>query len=209
MYLIFSEKTGAPYIDTDRQAWMFAEKPDAEDFVKENRATSPREYDLSWKAAVSECYAAGAEFIADVENGDTTIKKINRDDLERRFYNGEPNANLALYVHTKENLYLQKLKSNRFILPVKIKNIPEVSVEYPIVSARRQPYMYLAFTDLTEFEKWGKDHKEWMPLMVDFSTMKHMGKKHGFLINVYGIMFKLKPEIIEKMTLMTTEDDFR
>ena len=176
MYLIYSEKTGAPYIDTDRQAWMFAEKPDAEDFVKENRATSPREYDLS---------------------------------RERRFYNGEPNANLALYVHTKENLDLQKLKSNRFILPVKIKNIPEVSVEYPIVSARRQPYMYLAFTDLTEFEKWGKDHKEWMPLMVDFSTMKHMGKKHGFLINVYGIMFKLKPEIIEKMTLMTTEDDFR
>ena len=38
-----------------------------------------------------------------------------------------------------------------------------------------------------------------MPLMVDFNAMKRIGRKHGFLINVYGMKFVMTADMFRKI----------
>ena len=200
MYVIYSERTGLPYIDSKRRSILFDTEEKAEVFVENNGKVYMQEAADGLKHTLSECYAAGAKAVR-YTSGDDSIRQeaIQEDRLERRFYNGGANANIALYAHTRDTKYLGRLQKNKFIVPIKITNHPEVSVVYSTVSAGGRPYLYLAFTDLSEYRKWGEGKDEWMPLMVDFNAMKRIGRKHGFLINVYGMKFVMTANMFRKI----------
>ena len=211
MYLIYSSITKSLYIDEKRQAAAFLDIKDAEKYRDANENVYIYADERTKKDIYSDCYAAGALSvnIANREGKEKFIS-LREDLLERRFYNGKANADIARYAHTKDPACVLSMGKDRFIVPVKITNHPYVKVMYLTAFEKKgrtedgRNYFYLAFTDLKEYEKWGKGKDEWSPLIVDFKSLARIGKNHGFIINLMGTKFllnKKKFEMVEREEL--------
>lgn len=200
-YIIKSRLTGRPYIDKARQAYVFTTKGRAQEmFGWMETVTIELPPAFNAKQTISDCYAAGAESIVIRRQTGQEIYTIDESVLERRFYNGKLNADIALLMHTKDKQYLRNMEDCKFIIPVKITNYPDVRIVYATVVLKDKPYMYLAFTDLDEYNKWSGLVKGWKALSVDAYDLIRIGKKHGYMVNVCG--FKL---IITGRTLKQLE----
>lgn len=208
MYVIYSQKTDSPYIDEKRTAILFEDEERSEKFIEETPRVYAQETEDTLKHILSECYAAGAVMAEFVEkDGSVRRERIDEDSLERRFYNGGANGCVALYLHTKDPKYLGKIKKNKFIVPISITNHPEVSILYSIASKNEaskneDAFFFVVFTDLDEYYRWESANggkRTWMPLMVDFETMKKLGRKHGFILNPSGMKFVMSLDILKKI----------
>ena len=217
-YIICSTYTKAPYIDAKRNASIYLDEKEAKEQAGKLSHVTVVQKEGDGKHILSYCYAAGAKYI----QFQGKLLKITDKNIERRFYNGDPNADISRYVHTKNNLYLEDLRHCSFIMPIRIRNTPTVSAAYATViippsvkkaheqalsrekkkgRSKGKPWFFLAFTDIEEYEKWVRSGggPGWNPLKVDFSTMRRIGEGHGFLLNVRGIKLELPPEKLKKI----------
>lgn len=211
MHLIYSSITKSLFISENRTAIIFLDIKDAEKYRDTNKNIYIYVDKRPKKAVYSDCYAAGALSIKLTwSEGKEQMIPLQEDLLERRFYNGKANADIARYLYTKDPACLISMSEDRFIVPIKITNQPYVKAVYLTVYDRNnrsegsQDFYYLAFTDLKEYEKWGKEKEEWKPLMVDFESLARIGKNHGFIINLMGTRFllnKKKFEMVERAKL--------
>lgn len=204
MFLVYSKRTKAPYIDTERQVMMFEIHDDAQKYIGENTDLYIHEDTRGARDIFSDCYSAGAVFAyIKKENKDGRKSRIQEEKLRLRFYNGNAAANISLYISTKDPAYLRALREDMFIVPINITNHPTVRAVYLTVynkesaSEKDKDYYYVAFTDLREYEKWGREETEWAPLLVDFKSLGRIGRNHGFIINVMSTRFLLSRKKFE------------
>ena len=213
MYLITSLLTKAAFIDEKRNAYIFTNKEDAKTFTENVQCTDseclPDEDDLS-SAVFSQCYAAGALVLKKrTGNGMETEYRLSEEKLEKRFYNGQLNADITRYMHTHNSAYLADLKNCSFIVPVRITNTPYTKIDHAVIYKEKEgkpKYTFIAFSDLVEYDKWTEKDNGWKPLLIDRTVMKQIGRKHGFLLDVYRTRFYITPKTIAKFISEGTEE---
>ena len=195
-FVIYSIYTGAPYIDEKRNSYVFEDEGRAKKLAEKIPGAKVDVKEYGGKRLVSLCCAAGAKMI----RNDRGILEVTERNTERRFYNGQLNADITRYVHTKNRQYLADLKNCSFIVPIKIRNHPSVSAEYAAAAREGKPWNFLAFTDMDEYNKWPLSREpEWSPLKVDFGTLRRIGRKHGFVLNVRGMGLVLTRQMLREI----------
>ena len=191
LYLIESEITQRPYLDENRHAIVFQEEEEAKKYASATEHTRVREEEADRSTLYSMCYAAGAVKLE--ERASQNVKyniDITKENVKREFYNPKTNAIISRYMHTKESACLKQLAGCRFIVPVRITNRPSTEIVYATMyksaeDKKRDKYCFIAFSDLEEYEKWtGKDNG-WVPLLVNCGVMLRIGRKRGFVLNLY------------------------
>ena len=186
-FLIMCDITSRPYIDEARQAYAFASEDAAEGFaVSAGRAQVRRLDNGMDDKAMSDCYAAGARTLIERNGGRVMRHTLEEAGLVRRYYNPDLNADAARYIGTRRIEYIRNMRRCRFIVPVRIRNHPLMSVVYATAVLPDAPYMYLVFTDLEEYGKWSAANDGWSPLEVRIDGLYRIGRKHGFLLDACG-----------------------
>lgn len=200
VFIIGSGYTAAPYIDERRTAYIYMTREQAEEKVKDTPNTIIIEKEGDSRHFLSYCYAAGAKRI----KFRGKYLRIDEKNVERRFYNGDPNADISRYAHTKKKIYLQSLRNCSFIVPIMITNHPSVRAMYAVGGRKGMPQYFFAFTDMDEYKKWEKEWEKtadksavWEPLRVDFHTLRRIGKKQGFYLNVLGYRLLMTPKMLK------------
>lgn len=190
--LIMSKLTKMAYINEERQAFLIDNKKDAEEFIKNTNGTYCVDKSMQKKKAIcSYCFASGANEIVFISEGKREIKLLRERHLDKHYYNCRLSADITRLVHTQNPKYLRDFAECNFVVPIRIINSKAASIAYATVAKDSAPenYLYLAFTDLYEYEKWTKkipDSNSWKPLQVDAAGLKRIGRNHGFIINIYG-----------------------
>lgn len=191
-FLIMSRLTKMAYINEDRQAFLIDNKKDADEFVKNTIGTYCADKSTQKKKTIcSYCFASGADEIVFISEGKKEIKLLRERHLDKHYYNCRLSADITRLVHTQNTKYLRDFAECNFVVPIRITNSKTVSIAYATVAKDSTPenYLYLAFTDLYEYEKWARkipDSDSWKPLQVDATGLKRIGRNHGFIINIYG-----------------------
>ena len=191
-FLIMSKLTKMAYINEDRQAFLIDNKKDADEFVKNTIGTYCADKSTQKKKTIcSYCFASGADEIVFISEGKKEIKLLRERHLDKHYYNCRLSADITRLVHTQNTKYLRDFAECNFVVPIRITNSKTVSIAYATVAKDSTPenYLYLAFTDLYEYEKWARkipDSDSWKPLQVDAAGLKRIGRNHGFIINIYG-----------------------
>lgn len=191
-FLIMSKLTKMAYINEDRQAFLVDNKKDADKFVKNTIGTYCADKSTQKKKTIcSYCFASGADEIVFISEGKKEIKLLRERHLDKHYYNCRLSADITRLVHTQNTKYLRDFAECNFVVPIRITNSKTVSIAYATVAKDSTPenYLYLAFTDLYEYEKWARkipDSDSWKPLQVDAAGLKRIGRNHGFIINIYG-----------------------
>lgn len=203
MYLIYSTLSKNPFIDETRCAYVFRKREDADAFVSEVRCTEVFVTESGIGTHLfSECFAAGAQVLKErVGNGMEIKHDLYEEPHEKRFYNELLNANITRYLHTHNRSYLRDLRNCSFIVPVRITNEPYTKIVYATIYKNRREqkkYAFLAFTDLSEYDKWTEKDNNWKPLLVDSEIMQRIGKKHGFVLDIYRTAFYITTKIITR-----------
>lgn len=196
---VTSTLTGRPYLDGERMGYIFFSEDAAEDFINTHPAsersgpfyTTPEEI-------MSRYFAAGAETVK-IDTGDRTeTVDLYETTLKKRYYNNELNACIALFKQTHLPEYLKKLAAYEFIIPARIKEeYGEQKIVYATMHAD-DIYVYIAFSDLEEYEEWAGELTGWQPLVVNFDVMCQIAKEHGYVINPVGNHLKLPGDKMEK-----------
>ena len=198
-----------PYIDELRQSYVFTINGLASAFVKETKGTNKLDVSgVDFKTVCSDCFGAGATTILMFGNKGEEPMPLLQEHLERRFYNGLLTANVRRLKQTKKREYLKDMKNCEFVVPIKILNEPEVKVSYATAYTKDSPYIYLAFTDIREFEEWQKlaGADEYKPLKVNATGLKRIGKKHGFLVNVCSNKLALTKDMLKQIHTKDEEE---
>lgn len=191
-FLIMSKLTKMAYINEDRQAFLVDNKKDADEFVKNTIGTYCADKSTQKKKTIcSYCFASGADEIVFISEGKKEIRLLRERHLDKHYYNCRLSADITRLVHTQNTKYLRDFAECNFVVPIRITNSKTVSIAYATVAKDSTPenYLYLAFTDLYEYEKWARkipDSDSWKPLQVDAAGLKRIGRNHGFIINIYG-----------------------
>ena len=203
MYLIGSTLARSVFIDEKRNAYIFTVEQEARDFISKIPDTdilpAPEKVDTS---VFSDCFAAGAEILRERNGNGMEIEHVLREEkLEKRFYNESLNADITRYKHTRNVVYLKALKDCSFIVPVRITNEPYTKIVYATARRSREgeeEYAFLAFTDLTEYDKWTEKDNGWKPLLIDHEVMMRIGHTHGFILDVYRTGFYITTKMLSK-----------
>ncbi len=203
-YLIISDITGRPYLDELRCAYAFSSEDAAEDFAEKiGRAHTWTAKGGIGVAEMSRCYAAGANTLIERGGGKESRQTLLEDGMLRRHYNSELCADEARYIQTRQLDYIRSMRNCRFLVPVKIRNHPEMSVEYATAKIPGMLYKYLAFSDLEEYGKWGGKNEGWEPLEVKAEVLARIGRKHGFLLDACGARLLISRGMLRNMFLVT------
>lgn len=204
-YLIGCEITKRPYIDEQKKAYLFRSIEKATEFSAALPKTVPIDVsDCSDINIRSECYGAGAKWIACEDSMLKDDILLKKEDLEKRYYNNRLNADIALLMRTKSTRYLKDMSGCTFLVPVKTINEPNVYMLYATVSNSKGEYSYIAFSDLESYSRWEERVQGWQPLRVDCGGLRQIGRKHGFVINPLEARLVLKTDRIRML-----EEEFR
>lgn len=160
--LIMSKLTKMAYINEERQAFLIDNKKDAEEFIKNTNGTYCVDKSMQKKKAIcSYCFASGADEIVFISEGKREIRLLRERHLDKHYYNCRLSADITRLVHTQNPKYLRDFAECNFVVPIRIINSKAVSIAYATVAKDSAPenYLYLAFTDLYEYEKWAKKYQ--------------------------------------------------
>ena len=209
LYLLMSSVTGHPYIDTNRIAYGFFVKEEAELFVQEFRRQKttqkferinvdiPRYYVLTDLLAT--CYAAGASTLRLSKNKDTQDCAIIPNRLPLRYYNNELNWIIAMLKTTRKESWLNYLVNCHFIIPAKVAE-NKLDILYGTTKIpNSDDFYYLLFSDLTEYSLWASKVHGWSPLQVDYDTLYKICHQTGYVFNVTGNRFVVFDKIAKKL----------
>ena len=207
-YLIMSDITKRPYIDESRQAYAFASEDAAEGFAESTKRAHVQELENGMdKKSMSDCYAAGARTLVERHGGKVSRHSLEEAGLMRKYYNPDLNADAARYISTRRMEYIRNMKRCRFIVPVRIRNHPQMSVVYATAVFPDGAYWYLVFTDLEEYGKWGAAGDGWSPLEVRIDGLCRISRRHGFLLDACGARLLISQGMLRQILEGKEEED--
>lgn len=189
-YLVLSAATERPYLDNDRNAYLFFEKDMADLFANTHENIDIgdavfREPDDT----LAYCFRNGAmHLILDAAGKQENIR-LSTQNVRRDYYAHNLTADINLYKETKKHEFLYDMAQYSFVVPARIPDDSRPILSYASVKAGKngkKQEMYLAFTDLEEYKKWELKVKGWNPLLVRFDFMAQIGRQHGYVVNIFG-----------------------
>ena len=213
LYMIMSRLTKQPFIDEKRNAYVFRKKEEAEAFASEIRDTKVRETEKdAGQSVFSECFAAGAKTLRERSGDREVTHDLSEEEMDKRFYNGALNANVARYLHTHNLEYLRAVKNCRFIVPIRITNEPYTKIVYATLyrntdAKNKRQYVFIAFSDLEEYEKWTERENGWKPLLIDNYVMSRIGRRHGFILDIYRTGFYISGKLVRRYIFPEEENN--
>ncbi|MCR4653129.1 MAG: SseB family protein [Eubacterium sp.] len=205
LYPIVSSLTNSLYLDDKAMCYCFLSPASAEQFVKETPDTEVPDYRYSSLDQLKEdCFRLGASSIyvnikSGDENKDYTEISLNPKHMELGYYNVALNRYIRLFVQTKKSKYLYAMRYCNFIIPAKFKDDSSKLVYSTVKVLKNNHQYFLAFSDKKEYEKWGADRPEWVPLRVTFQELDNICGKHGIFINPLGDKFIVSPSKLDRI----------
>ena len=202
IYVAIYNKTGRPYIDTARNAYIFLKEEEAINFKQAHEGIEiegPRYY--KYNDICSTCFSAGAVFIKVRGISNNREENIELTKIEKRkYYNSELNKNLNLLHETKKKEYLLDIINNVFIVPVKINNESnsDIIIEYSQATIKGIPY-FLAFSDVDEYTLWSSKVEGYKPLEISYRELVNLCHGDDCIINLFGSRYILTQEKIAKI----------
>ena len=199
--LVIHQKTGRPFIDASRNAYIFLKEEDAKKFCQLHHLVEmegPRYF--KYEEICSTCYSAGAKCII-ARGFSKGNEKIELTKIEKRKdYNTELNKNLNLLHETKKKEYLLDIVNNIFIVPVKInnENKSEIIIEYSIAEIKGINY-FIAFSDVDEYTLWASKVDGFKPLEITYRELRSLCHEDDCIINIYGSRYILTQEKMAKI----------
>ena len=198
IYIVMFEKTGQPYITPEGDSVIYLKPEDANKFISTHPGTvldGPNF--LKTEDLCSMCYAAGATRIEMImPKGEQKRYEDLTKMPKRKFYNHSLNHALNLLHETKRKEYLQELKDQNFIVPVKINNDSNIVIEYSIAKVKDKNY-FLAFSNLDEFDIWASKVQGYKPLKISYDELIELCKADDCIINIYGARYILTQDKIQ------------
>lgn len=189
LYMIYSTRTGMPFLSETREIVLFDNAQEADDFLDKNKDTRRDEgiiYDM--KSLQERGAACGALRAVIRHSGKTTSYAVHPVPKHERYTNPEVTARLALMLETRKKKYLKELGTAHFIAATQINK--DEKTGYPVIrygaafaSARnKSDFLYLLFSDLDAFNEWCSD-EPWEPLEIEFWQVAEFFHGKGVMIN--------------------------
>lgn len=208
--LIIDKKLNKPFVSEDRKSYLYLDKSIAKVITEKNKRLGV--VDVSSKSLVdikSLCYLSGALTLLIVGNSTNDVKSesLIKEDLKPMYYNSNLSANINNLLTTKKQQYLINMKDCKFIVPVVVKDDERQSISYLAANTKNKSFFYVAFSDLSEYNKWSKDFPQAQPLEVDSISLKRIGKDHGFIFNPSGNKFILSHDMLKMIPNIDEDND--
>ena len=201
-YLVLFEKTKQPYITEAGDSIIFLREEDANDFLDSTPGTVlavPRFYKAETLCNI--LYGAGAERIKVIMPRREQERHENLKALpKKKYFNHTLNQNLNLLHETKKSEYLKNFKKARFIVPIKISNVPNINIEYSVARIGEKRY-FLTFSSLEEFRLWAQQVAGYEPLEISFDELVELCDNDDCIINVSGSRYVLNQDKLKKIMI--------
>ena len=200
-FLIYSTKSGMPYLGEDRCIYCFELRSEGAEFVKnhENTELGDECVRLS-KSIINTLFENGADGIsAKAKDIEECSIKLTENDFKGRFHNRETVRNLILLKQTGEKRYLRALRKNRFFMPVLIEKRERCGYQrtHYCQALKDEQRTCLIFADIRDFEEWKKSRNEnWDAVSITISEAVNMIDTGQ--LNIYGYLI-LNKDMIKKM----------
>lgn len=218
-YVLMSSLTGHMYISPDRKAYVFYRQKDGENFIDEWQngmrehlqkfekplLDEPRYYMMD--DLLGNCCAAGGQTLVIRANEKAEEFPVIPARLPKRYYNQDLTWILSMLKTTRKESWLKKLMGHTMIVPVQIEE-NGTGIYYAIARSRESDeYLYLAFTDLTEYSLWASKTEGWSPLEVEYQTVWDVAHKRGLILNVQGNRFVIDTSMAQKLPRPATAEE--
>lgn len=198
-YIVRSKITRRWYLDEERRIFLFFLQSEGEAFCLDHPDTCLTEAayydpdDLRAKA-----YRGGARSIFCTRNGEEEKVPVGPRNVRPGFYQNDLNAWISLLKETQKPVYIKRMLGEWFLVPAKVMNGERPSISYATIHNKSQDnvFYFLAFSDIEEFKPWNSKNPGWQLLRVNLATLYQIGKKHGFVVNVYGNKITLPYDLI-------------
>ena len=194
--ILQSTKTNLLFLDEGRNAHVYID----EGMAKAEAArlpdvvvTPPRQYNTGGVAA--EFFRMGAVCIMVHDKERTYDYPLAKKYVRPGYYNGDLTANILRFKQQPDIRHLEALRECKYLVAGKISHRTAISYAAAHVN-KNSAYLCLAFSDLHEYAKWGKDKVEWAPLEVDYRTLLRILNGRGLVINPQGNQLILPSENI-------------
>ena len=200
LYMLESEKTNRPYVDTSGASYVFLKEEQAMEFsslTPGTRVSPPKYYKLTGLSKL--CYAAGADTLVVTAGQEKTQLEIKEENLPIDAYNHLLNSVLSQILQTEDPKYLDYLAECEFIIPSKTTNGEKVEIIYSIARHKVEEYgtLYVAFSSLAEYTAWAIDVRGWSPLKVSWTGLWRVAKKAGVILDPGGSQFILTRKMMK------------
>ncbi|RXS72566.1 SseB family protein [Blautia faecicola] len=204
LFILESTKTNQPFLTQNGECLLFLDPKEATEMAKqyENvRVSDPKFYKIAEFYAL--CYAAGASSVVlGVGEKKENFLLDEKRNLPHRFYNHAMVKTVALLKQYGDVAYLWRLASCQFIIPVKIKEESEsVRISYGAVRhmVETSSLLFLAFSNLEEFNLWNTSRGEWKPVLLSFRDFRKICGEHGFFLNPAGNRLIITPDLTKQI----------
>ena len=208
-YLVINKKTSRVQVDKDRVATLFTDTFPAKALkMKDDTIEIQNVSRFNFKRICSICYAAGATELKVVGEDEISTIRLNPNFVDRFYYNGNLNAYLYFQLENFDDNSLEKLNDCKFIVAIEINPRKENYISYACIKNHKKKNPLLAFSDLTEFERWRKRYgTQFKPLEVDFVSLYRLGYQRGYVVNVMSSKYYLPPGYLKKIKNTLREEE--
>ena len=207
--LIIDKKLNKPYINEDRESFLYLDGKIAKLMNSKNDSVDFLDVlDKSFLDIKSVCLLSGAKtlIITGDNSNDVKVENLIKEELKPIYYNSKLSANITNLLNTKKEKYLLDFKNCNFIVPVVIKDDEKQSISYVAGNTKNNSFLYVAFSDLVEYNKWCNSFPNTQPLEVDSVSLKRIGKDHGFIFNPSGNKFVLNVDMLKRIPSLEEKD---
>lgn len=198
MYMICDEKTGLPYMDEERCAYLFPDEMTADSFIeihKETKKASAQFY--TEEKLNAKLYKLGFTNVTVYKDGDWENHPIYKEVLPLDYYNNLLAATITLIKKTKKKKYIRELKHCEFLVPVKIKNGDSPEIFYATAEIKNSDEkMQVVFSDIDEFNAWSESMPDWELLKMNYISLRQTLHKRDLLFNPKGNILLLKNHLL-------------
>lgn len=209
-FLVIDKRTKRPYINEKRESFLYLNSEIAKIICSKNDFFGLLNVDKnSYMDIKSLCLLSGAKklIIVGDNSSDVKVENLIKEELKPMYYNSQLSANITNLLITKKQKYLLDFKDCNFIVPVVVKDDDRQSISYVAGNTKDNSFLYLAFTNLSEYNKWSKSFPNAKPLEVDSISLKRIGKKHGFIFDPNGNKFILTAEMLNMIPCIESEQE--
>ena len=201
LYVISSTYTGRVYMDEQRTVYAFLNPEQAEEFTEEHPGTDvlhPTFY--TEEQLIDSMYSHGADRIIVTNRKDVLEVKTYESQGVHVPTNHDLNGAITLLRDFKKEAMLKDLGKCEYLIPTKIKDGSQISYAVLKHPVEELGFLYLAFSDLTEFNAWAAEVGGYEPLKVPFARLKEIAKKSGLMINPCGNRVILTEAMLSKIS---------
>ena len=200
-YLIYSSKSGMPYLSEDKCIYCFELRSEGMQFVENHENTEMGdEYVKLSNSIINALFENGADGIRVKPKGTGELFiELKEEYFKGRFHNRDTVRNLILLKQTGEKRYLRALKAGFFYMPVLIEKRKRCSYQrtHYCQAVKDEQKTCLLFADIRDFEEWKKDrNEEWNAVSITIKEAVNMIETGQ--LNIYGYLI-LNKTMIKKM----------